>query len=453
MAPTIDHRLQDKILKYNAQVPRYTSYPSAPHFLPVQETAYTAALAGATGALSLYIHIPFCQQMCFYCGCNTTATRRYEPVAEYIPLLLQEIDAVHKRLPGRMAVSHVHFGGGSPDKLSAADFMRIMGAVHENFNVTPGAEIALELDPRGVTPEKAEAYAAAGATRVSLGVQDFSPAVQEAIGRIQPFGVVEKAVELLRGVDIRGLNLDLMYGLPYQTEDDVARTAGMALALAPDRIAVFGYAHVPWMKKHMRLIDDAALPDAALRVRQSMVAQDCLTTSGMVPIGIDHFVRPHDSMATALHNKTLVRNFQGYTTDDAAGLIGLGVSSIGKVGNGFFQNVTHMTGYAKALAAGQLPVTRGRMLTDDDRLRSDIISDLMCYLEVDVGAILAKHGLPVEHFDDILASMNDLVEDAVATVNGRRLSIHSDARQMARIAAARFDSYFGQGPAKHSQAA
>lgn len=451
----MDAALKQKILAYNAQVPRYTSYPTAPHFKEMDAAGYVPwlqTLDAAAGAVSVYIHVPFCTEMCWYCGCHTTATKRYAPVEDYVTLLLREMKMVAAQLPARLSVAHIHFGGGSPSMLHPEDFSRIMQTLRALFDVTADAEIAIEADPRGITHDRAENYAAMGVNRASFGIQDFSPAVQAAINRPQSYEVVARAAEKLRGFGIDSLNFDLMYGLPRQTLGDAAETARLAMTLAPQRVALFGYAHVPWMKKHMRLIKDEDLPDASLRLDQFAAAEEVMLDAGMEAVGLDHFCTAGDSMIAARDNKSLARNFQGYTTDSAPVLLGFGLSSIGRLPQGFVQNAAHITAYSEAVLAGQIPAARGCEIKAEDSLRGEIISDLMCYLAADVGAILAAHGRSAEDFDDVLAGLSCLCADGLAVIDGRRVSVLPEARQMVRVLAARFDAYFTDAPKRHVQA-
>lgn len=451
----MDDALKQKILAYNAQVPRYTSYPTAPHFKPLAAAEYAVWLEGLTAAqgVSIYVHIPFCNEMCWYCGCHTTATRKYAPVEDYVTLLLREMRAVAARLPSRTRVLHIHFGGGSPSMLSPQDFSRIMETLRTLFDVTPDAEIAIEADPRGITYDRAEAYAAAGVNRASFGIQDFAPEVQVAINRVQSYDTVAKAAERMRDFGITRLNFDLMYGLPRQTLADVADTAEKALSLAPGRIALFGYAHVPWMKKHMRLIRDGDLPDAAARLEQFALAESVLLAAGMEAVGLDHFCADGDDMREARDTKRLARNFQGYTTDSAPVLLGFGLSSIGRLAQGFAQNHANITEYSAAVLAGELPSARGCAVSAEDMLRGEIISELMCYLAADIGAVLQSHGRPEDLFDATLEGLADMQADGLVSVAGRRVSVRADARQMVRVVAARFDAYFGGQSGRHVQAA
>ena len=447
--------MKELILKHNAAVPRYTSYPTAPHFTPEDATASDGWLGrlDRRDPVSLYLHIPFCHTMCWYCGCHTQATRQYAPVGDYVGLLARETELVRQGLGFVPGLSHLHFGGGSPSMLTACDVDRLMKAVTEKFTVQDGAELALEADPRGATQDRVSAYAAWGINRASFGIQDFTPAVQQAINRVQDFATVERAAALFRRAGIDALNFDLMYGLPLQTVQNLRDTVDLSLRLEPQRIALFGYAHVPWMKKHMRLIREQDLPDAGQRLDQFEAAAERLIAAGYRLVGLDHFVRADDAMFKAQETRRLSRNFQGYTTDRAETLIGLGVSAISRHRDGYLQNASDMTTYKKALDAGRLPVARGRRLVPDDRLRAEVISELMCYFDCDLEVLLARHGMAPDYFDDVLAGMDDLAKDKAVTISRRTIIINPLARQIARIVAARFDRYFSQNPRRHVQAA
>lgn len=435
----------DLIAKYDGlRVPRYTSYPTAPHFGPqVDGRMYRGWLAALDPAapVSLYVHIPFCHQMCWYCGCTTKIVARYQPIADYLEVLRQEIDLIAAALPGRMTVRHLHFGGGTPTLIGAADFEALIDHLRTRFDVAAGAEIAVEIDPRTLAPVMPAAMARAGVTRASLGVQDFNPEVQQAVNRIQPFALTEAAVEALRAAGIGSINLDLMYGLPHQTVEGCEASAEWALALAPERLAVFGYAHVPWMKRHQRLIDAAALPDSRQRWRQFAAISRVLTGAGYLPIGLDHFALPEDPLCRAQRSGRLRRNFQGYTTDDAPALIGLGASSIGALPAGYVQNAVPTHQWASAIREGRPAVVKGITLGAEDRLRRELIESLMCNLSVDLAAVAARHGRTTDLFDADLDRLEPLVADGLATIEGSRVTVAEAVRPMVRIVAAAFDPY------------
>lgn len=443
------------IARYDQRVPRYTSYPTAPHFKPdITAETYASWLADLEPRrpLSLYLHVPFCAELCLYCGCNTAVTRSYKAVAAYVDCLEREIELVARHLPGCKDVSHIHWGGGTPTILSPGDLQRISRHLGAAFNVRPEAEIAVEIDPRTITLEHVEALAASGLTRASLGVQDFDPKVQETIRRIQPFEQTAQVASWLRQAGIDGLNLDLMYGLPFQTVESVKRSVGLALQLDPDRIALFGYAHVPWMKRHQALLPEEALPDAVARVEQREAAAEAFIDAGYVQIGIDHFAKPDDPMASRQRAGRLNRNFQGYTTDDAAALIGFGTSAIGSLPQGYVQNAPTTVAYREAVLKGRLPVARGVALSDDDRLRRTIIERLMCDFSADIDEIASQFRWSASDFQTEIDAIDELAKDGIVVRQGLSLTIPEQGRALVRNVCAVFDRYLDGGAQRHSRA-
>ncbi len=307
--------MQSAIAKYfSARVPRYTSYPTAPHFsAAVDAKRYGSWLAGLDPKteLSLYLHVPFCRRMCWYCGCNMRVVARYDPVATYTQTLIREIELTAALLPQRMGVRHIHWGGGTPTALSAEDMLRVDEAVRKHFDILSGAEIAVELDPRTFTKKSAQALGLIGCTRASLGVQELDETVQAAINRVQPLSMIQKSLDLLRKNGVTALNFDLMYGLPHQTAAALVNTVEETVKLGPDRIALFGYAHVPWMAKNQRMIPEDALPTPQMRFEQSTEAGDALAALGYRRIGLDHFAKPSDSLAIAGARRAAAPEFPG----------------------------------------------------------------------------------------------------------------------------------------------
>jgi oxygen-independent coproporphyrinogen-3 oxidase len=437
-------------------VPRYTSYPTAPHFSPAVDAdvaeAWIAALP-AQASLSIYLHIPFCSAICAYCGCNTKAVRREDPIDAYCATLEREIGQLAARTSAR-GVRHIHWGGGTPSLIGPARFRRLAAALGRHFDLSGVVEHAMELDPRTVTPELTQALAEGGVNRASLGVQDLNLHVQQAIGRVQPYETVAESVRLLRAAGITAINLDLMYGLPRQSLEDVRTTARLAAGLSPSRLATFGYAHVPWFKIHQRLIDAALLPGAAERIAQAAAAQEELEKAGYVAIGLDHFAKPEDDMALAQRAGTLRRNFQGYTTDLSDALLGLGSSSIGRLPQGFLQSAPDIGGWTRAIEAGRAPIVRGVAVTDDDRARSDLIERLMCDFSVDYGVFAARLAGP-DAFDDAKSELDALAADGVVRHDAaaRRLEMTPAGRPFVRLAAAAFDARLkASSAARHSVA-
>jgi oxygen-independent coproporphyrinogen-3 oxidase len=433
-------------------VPRYTSYPTAPHFTAdVGPSVYASWLAAvpADATLSLYLHVPYCTEICRYCGCHTKATRRAEPLDAYADALLGEIDLVAAAMTSRSVV-HLHWGGGTPSILGPERLARIVQKIAGHFDLSRLVEHAIELDPRQVTRPLADALAALGVTRASLGVQEFSPHVQEAIGRIQPFETVRPAADALRGAGVARINVDLMYGLPGQTIADVEATADLATALHPARLALFGYAHVPWFKANQKLIDEAALPGASERIEQARAAALRLAGHGYVPIGLDHFARPDDELAAAARTGRLRRNFQGYTTDPADALIGLGASAIGKLPQGFAQNAVDIAGYARAVTQGAFATVKGIAVSADDVLRGAIIERLMCDLAVDLAALPAGTPHSAATFAHERADLDALAAAGLITIEGSRITVTEEGRPFVRLVAAAFDAYLAQSRSRHS---
>ena len=447
----------DLAAKYDLRVPRYTSYPTAPHFHPgVTPETYGGWLKEMAPKLelSLYLHIAFCAEMCWFCGCHTKITKRYGPVAAYMEALWREIELVAEALPSRMTARHIHFGGGSPTILKSADFVRTIDLLKSRFLLKDGAEVAVELDPRTADEAYVKAMAGAGVTRASIGVQDLDPKVQAAINRIQPYEVTERVVGWLRQYGVPEVNIDLIYGLPHQTLDGLLETIDTSIkGFAPRRVALFGYAHVPWMKKHMKLIPDETLPDTETRWQQYEQGCKLLTeTHGYVQIGLDHFAAPDDAMAIALKDKRLHRNFQGYTTDSASTLIGFGASGIGSLPQGYVVNEGEVHAYQRSIAEGKLTTSRGVAISDDDRLRREIIERLMCDLEIDLDAVAGRHGVDGSQFEAELASLAPLQADGLVNVDGHRITVTHDGRTLVRAVCAAFDRYLKAGEQRHSKA-
>lgn len=427
-------------------VPRYTSYPSAPHFSaavgPAEYRDWLSALPHGS-RVSLYIHVPFCTELCHYCGCNTRAVRRAEPVNAYAEHLIAELRLLGSLNGARL--THVHWGGGTPSILGPRLLETIAAEFASQFDLSAMKEHAIELDPRRLDRTLVAALKAIGVNRASLGMQSASDHVQHAIGRVQPFEQVERAAVWLREAGIENLNLDLMYGLPKQSVDDVASSAALACSLRPQRLALFGYAHVPWFKTHQRLIDTASLPGAAERLEQARVAADVFASHGYEAVGLDHFALPDDELFIAAQEGRLHRNFQGYTTDDADALIGVGASSIGKLPQGFVQNAPDVAGYSRSVEHGELATVKGLALSDDDRLRAAIIERLMCDLALD----LDRFG-GMARFASEMTALEDLAAQGLVTIDGARITVTEPGRPFIRIVAAVFDTYLAAAQKRHS---
>ena len=437
------------VARYDGRIPRYTSYPTAPHFSPaVGASVYARWLADlpAETPLSLYLHVPFCDRLCLYCGCNTSVVRLESSHRAYAALIMREIDHVARLIGRRAAVSRVHWGGGTPTSLPGDCLISIMDSLKECFAFTQNAEIAIEIDPTSLPPDRRDALGPMGVTRVSLGVQDLEPLVQRAIGREQSYEETEDCAAAARALGAGSLNLDLIYGLPLQTTEGVARTARRALDLKADRVAVFGYAHVPWMKRHQALIPEEQLPGPVERYFQLSAIHRVLTQEGgYVAIGLDHYALPSDTMAEAAAARRLRRSFQGYTTDAAPALIGFGASSIGSLPQGYVQNALTAAAYAREVEAGRLAAVRGVATTADDRLRRDVIERVMCDLEVDFERVAAAHDADAAPLKAAASQgMGKFEEDGLASWDGRRIVVSERGRPFVRSIAALFDAYLAK---------
>ena len=438
MAPALLARYGD------SRLPRYTSYPTAPHFKPqAGDGQYRAWLADlptdAKG--SLYIHVPFCRSMCWYCGCHTTVARRDGPILAYLEALRSEVVLLAGCLDRELPIHHVHFGGGTPTILAPEHFLDLIELLHQRFEFSPDAEIAIEIDPRTLTQDMVAALARAGVRRASLGVQSFDPVVQRAVNRVQSFEETAAAVDGLRKVGVSGINLDLVYGLPHQTLTSCVDTVSRCLTLRPDRLAVFGYAHVPAIKKHQRKIDEAALPQAAGRHEQAEAIAVLLTEAGYRRIGLDHYALPGDPMARAQEAGDLHRNFQGYTTDPCEVLLGLGASAIGRLPQGYVQNEVVIGRYAERVGRGELPIAKGHALTPEDRLRAALIERVMCDLRVDVEAVSRAHERTAPALAAAFPALSALEQDGLIRVRGAVVEVEPTARYMVRAVASAFDAY------------
>ncbi len=448
--------MTDILAKYARRaVPRYTSYPTAPHFRAGFPAATYAQWLGSLDRcepVSLYLHVPFCKQMCWYCGCNMKLAARYAPVASYVETLLKEITLVAAHLPGRLEVGHLHWGGGTPTALAPEDLARAMDRLRTHFDFTPEAEIAIESDPRTLTDGMIEEIGRQGFTRASFGVQEFDREVQAAINRIQPPDMVARTVEALRNAGVTGINFDLIYGLPHQTTEKLLETVRLCAEMRPDRIALFGYAHVPWMAKNQRMIPEDALPDGPARADQAARAAEALCAAGYAAIGLDHFALPGDPMTLAAHSGRLHRNFQGYTTDPAETLIGFGATSIGRTPRGYVQNIAETGAWARAVGDGILPVAKGLAFTGDDRLRADVIECIMCDGQVDLAALGLAYGAEPDWYADSEDALAEFEADGLITRSGSEIRLSPTGRTLSRVVAAAFDRYLDRSEARHSVA-
>ncbi|MGM4884360.1 MULTISPECIES: oxygen-independent coproporphyrinogen III oxidase [unclassified Rhizobium] len=447
----------DLIAKYgDARVPRYTSYPTAAAFsAAVGPDEYVGNLAhiAAAGPVSVYLHVPFCRSICWYCGCHTTITRQDAPVADYLDVMKEEIELISFAAGNDVPVKYVHFGGGTPSVMKPQEFSALMAKLRSAFTFEAKAGVAVEIDPRTLVAPMIDALGENGIDRASLGVQSFDPIVQAGIKRLQSFEQTERAVAGLRSAGVSSINFDLIYGLPKQTVQSCIETVRLAAELRPERFAVFGYAHIPAFKKHQRLIDEASLPDAKQRNEQAEVIAEELQNAGYQRIGLDHFALPDDQLALAARNRALRRNFQGYTTDDCDSLIGLGASAIGRLPAGYMQNHVPLGLYAERIAFGVLPTAKGYLLSEEDKLRARVIERLMCDFEADLGHLSSGSGFDTGFLVEGNDRLGELMADGVVTISGERIVVCEEARFMVRAVAAAFDAYFGSHGHTHSKAA
>ncbi|MBN8213959.1 MAG: oxygen-independent coproporphyrinogen III oxidase [Xanthomonadales bacterium] len=439
--------------RYDRPGPRYTSYPTAPQFTASFDAdALRRAIEDSNGdpiprRLSIYVHVPFCLSPCFYCGCNRVITRDKTRADAYLTHLCREIAAIAPLFDRDREVIQLHFGGGTPNFLSPSQLRCTVDVLkrHFRFSEATDRDISIELDPRTVSPQDIAELAQAGFNRASLGVQDFDPAVQEAVNRVQGIEQTRAVVDACRTHGFRSVNIDLIYGLPNQTLDGFRRTLETVIAMHPDRLAVYSYAHLPDMFKAQRQLDASLLPDAETKLGLLQLAIETLTAAGYVYIGMDHFALPDDELAQAQERGGLHRNFMGYTTHADSDLIGLGVSSISHIGDSYSQNPRDLPSWQIALDEGRLPVFRGMVLSEDDQLRADLIQRLMCQGEIPISALERRYGIdfPV-YFADAMERLRPLEADGLVSVYPDRIEVTARGRMLLRNIAMCFDRYLQQ---------
>ena len=425
-------------------VPRYTSYPTAPNFHDkINNDTYESWLKklDKNKKISLYIHIPFCSSLCYFCGCHTSVVNKYKAIENYVSLLLREIEILGEKLESKFNVSHIHFGGGTPSILKGAELWLIMQSIKKRFNILKDCKIAMEIDPRFFKQNLTIILNDCGFDRISIGVQDFSRKVQTLINRGQSFEITEETINHLRENNISNINIDLIYGLPKQTVRTFTDTLEKISILRPERISAFGYAHVPWMKKHQRLIKAKPL-DNENRLKFYSLASNYFLSNGYEPFGIDHFAVKSSSIIQNLKNRKLHRNFQGYTEDDAEVLIGIGASSISSLPNGYVQNITQITDYIRALKKNKLPISRGYELKTEDKIYSIVIKELMCYLNVDLKQVTKKFSKDINLFSSNIKKLKPFIDAGYVEFQNFVLSIKPEARPLVRIICSVFDQYF-----------
>ncbi|WP_124949071.1 oxygen-independent coproporphyrinogen III oxidase [Sulfuriferula thiophila] len=435
--------------KYSKPGPRYTSYPTAPYFdEKFGASAWLDELqqTQASGRdLSLYVHIPFCDSLCYYCGCNMVATQNYSKATQYLGFLFQEIERMAAlTLPGR-TVRQIHWGGGTPTYLHPDDIRRLFAHLRASFNIAADAEIGCEVDPRELSREHVQALADSGFNRLSLGVQDLDLTVQQAVNRVQSASLIHEVYGWMRDAGIPSINMDLMVGLPHQTVASFSQTLEQIIAMAPDRLAVFSYAHVPWMKKHQKLIQETDLPDLPTRIALQQLLLEKLTHAGYVYIGMDHFAKPDDELVKAQRNKTLYRNFQGYTTHKDCDIYAFGVSAISQTDEVYVQNAKNLAEYQQRIAAGGLATERGLRISREDRLRRDAIVRIMSDLELNKMEFSRHWQIEFDsHFADALSELADMQADGLIELHAEVIRVTETGRLFLRNIAMCFDAYLKQ---------
>ena len=433
-----------RVQKTTKRLPRYTSYPTALEFKELSEGTHQKWLntLPKNDPVSLYFHIPFCEKMCWFCGCFTKITRQYDAVSDYLTSLLAEIDLIGD-WTGRREVSHIHFGGGSPSILTPEDFERLTAKIRQLYDLSHIDEYAVEIDPRTLSEEMVKSYVKSGVNRVSLGIQDYDLKVQEVINRVQPMELIQDNLKWLRDHGLTNINFDLIYGLPYQTVQSIRTNVLKTIELQPSRVALFGYAHVPWMKSHMTMLDEHPMAAPVERGEMFETAREAFLANGYEEVGLDHFALPEDTLLKAKKEGTLKRNFQGYSVDRADTMIGFGASSISKLDGGYVQNAPSLHSYPLKIAEGLSPVVRGIAISADDRMFYDIISDLMCYGKIDPWAVAKTHSSDY-NFAQEEKMLDQLVGAGYMSRKKTSFKIESEGRHYLRAIATIFDQYFPQ---------
>ena len=438
---------------FDARAPRYTSYPTANHFsdaVGAREMRHWLSSVGPGEDVSLYVHIPFCRRLCWFCACRTQGTASAKPVEGYVETLIREIEMVADILPQGTRLGRLHWGGGTPTLLDPALIGALAGSIADRLPFAPDAEFSVEIDPNEIDDARLDALAEAGVNRASIGVQDFDEVIQKAIGRPQTFEITKQAVDGLRARRIANLNIDILYGLPHQTGPGIADTVQKVLSLGPDRVALYGYAHVPWMARRQALIPTEALPAPESRLELYEAARELFVWDGFREIGIDHFARPGDGLEQAARRGALRRNFQGYTDDHYPVLIGLGASSISRFPGGYAQNAPATAKYQQAMLDGRLATMRGHVFSDEDLLRGAIIEALMCEFGVRFARVAAETGRSAETVADRLDGV-EMAFPGMIDRTGDGITIRPDARPLTRMIARYVDAY-AKSEAGHSAA-
>lgn len=437
--------------RYDRPGPRYTSYPTAIEFHNgVDDEVYVQRLARLNRAgsepLSAYVHLPFCEARCAFCGCNVVITPHRAVASRYLTAVEQEVDLLAAHLPDRRTIAQMHWGGGTPTYYQADQLAQLFARISRHFSFTPDAELGVEIDPRVTTREHLDRLRALGFNRLSMGVQDFDARVQEAINRIQSYELTRDSIVHARELGYGSINVDLIYGLPHQTVDTFARTLEQVLTLRPDRVAAYSFAFVPWMSAHMKDIDREALPPAEVKLALLAATVDAFAGAGYRQIGMDHFARPSDELARAVDTHTLHRNFMGYTVKATTDLVAVGVSAIGNVHGAFVQNTKKLPDYYAAIEGGRFPIERGYELSEDDEIRRHVITELMCNFRLDLAAVDRRFAIIFEeYFAAEIAALTDAegspVADGLMTLQNRRIDVLPTGRMFVRNICMAFDKY------------
>lgn len=445
--------MEELLRKYDRPGPRYTSYPTVPAWTDsfgsddYAEKLREAAALGREAPLSLYVHIPFCREMCTYCGCNVVVSTSREKHEEYVEVLRRELDLLADHLGSRNRLSQIHYGGGTPTSLSEDLLVRLWEKIRERFEITPDAEVAVEIDPVVTRREQLALLRGMGFNRLSLGVQDFTPEVQRAVNRIQTVEETESMVEYARHLGFRGINFDLIYGLPHQRVETFEKTIDEVLRIAPDRLAIFSYAHVPDARPNQRRIDPATLPLGPEKYAIFDMARRKLLSAGYVAIGMDHFARHDDELAVAQRERRLFRNFQGYTVRPAPDTVAVGASSISDVRGAYAQNARPLPPYYEAIRSGRFAIVKGIRLTADDLIRRDAITELMCNFVIDLKSLGQRHGVDAaDYLSDSLEKLREMERDGLVRITRDLVELTELGKNFVRPAAMAFDAWLDRLP-------
>lgn len=438
----------DLLKKYDQPGPRYTSYPTAPYFHEgIGYEEYITHISQDNTSLensdlSLYFHLPFCDTLCYFCGCNMMVTRNFDKIETYIDYIEKEIKILKRHIDGERKIIQLHWGGGTPTHLSPEQIRRLGNIIHDNFEFQDNAEVGVEIDPRELTYDHMKALSDMGFNRCSMGVQDFDTKVQETVNRIQPEDITRQTVDWSRELGFKSINLDLMYGLPFQKVDSFSETIDKVLSMNPDRFAVFNYAHLPSIIKHQKLIQEEWIPPREEKLQLLKLSIDKLSDAGYTYIGMDHFAKPDDELTIAMENGTLYRNFQGYSTHAGINLFALGITSIAMLSDTYMQNVKTLKEYYSLIDKDQLPIMRGIILNAEDILRRDVITELMCNFRLSKKKIEAKYNIHFDvHFKEALKELQSLQDDGLIELESDKLSVTNAGRLLIRNIAMKFDEY------------